>query len=183
MFEPRYLNLVSDALGQGRLLAMVQPAEPEPHPRPRLHDLGCLGRISTLTETEDGRLLITLTGIARFRIIGEMEMVRGYRRVLAEYADFRGDLEHDTSAARIDRGRLQTVMHAYFHMIDAELDWKAVESAPDGALVDALSMLCPFEPRDKQALLAAANVADRAELVVALMEMALFDVTRPGARQ
>lgn len=179
VFEPRYLNLVADALGEGRMFGMIQPIDPEADglgdedERPTLYRTGCTGRISSFAETEDGRLLITLTGLCRFRVIQEVEPLRGYRRLAVDYDPFRADLE-DSAPVVIDRARLLAALKPYFKLEDLQLDWDAVDAAPDEALITALAMLCPFDPREKQALLEASTVTERCEMMTALLEMAVL---------
>lgn len=175
IFEPRYLNLTADALGQGRMMGMVQPVHAEPDPvsdTAELYRTGCLGRITSFAETDDGRFLITLTGVSRFRIAGELESVRGYRRVAARYDAFAHDLQEDTGATA-DRQRLADAVRAYFRLQGIDTDWAAIKEAPDGALVTSLAMTCPFEPREKQAFLECPGLIERGELLTTLMEMAV----------
>ena len=175
IFEPRYLNLTADALGQGRMMGMVQPVHAEPDPvsdTAELYRTGCLGRITSFAEMDDGRFLITLTGVSRFRIAEELESVRGYRRVAVRYDAFAHDLQEDTGATA-DRQRLLDAVRAYFRLQGIDTDWAAIKEAPDGALVTSLSMTCPFEPREKQALLECPGLIERGELLTTLMEMAV----------
>ena len=175
IFEPRYLNLTADALGQGRMMGMVQPVHAEPDPvsdTAELYRTGCLGRITSFAEMDDGRFLITLTGVSRFRIADELESMRGYRRVAARYDAFAHDLQEDTGATA-DRQRLLDAVRAYFQLQGIDTDWTAIKEAPDGALVTSLSMTCPFEPREKQALLECPGLIERGELLTTLMEMAV----------
>ncbi len=175
IFEPRYLNLTADALGQGRMMGMVQPVHAEPDPvsdTAELYRTGCLGRITSFAETDDGRFLITLTGVSRFRIVDELESVRGYRRVAARYDAFAHDLQEDTGATA-DRQRLLDAVRAYFQVQGIDTDWAAIKEAPDGALVTSLAMTCPFEPREKQALLECPGLIERTEFLTTLMEMAV----------
>ncbi len=176
IFEPRYLNLVVDTLGTGRVFGMVQPRGTEVHPVPddaQLYDTGCAGRISTFSETGDGRFFITLTGISRFRITGELDLdpARGYRRVAARYQAFATDLQEDPGTVA-DRDRLLAAVEIYFQLKGIEVDWSALKDADDEPLVTSLAMICPFEPREKQALLECDGVAARAVLLTTLMEMA-----------
>lgn len=174
VFEPRYLNLTLDTLGQGRIFGMIQPTDPlSEDEAPPLYDTGCAGRITSFDETEDGRLMITLTGICRFRIRRELPPLRGYRRVEADYAAFRADMEQD-SGAEFDRPRLVAALKPYFRAQGMDVNWKGIEAAPDWTLVNSLAMICPFEPREKQALLEAADIKSRAEVMTALLEMAAF---------
>ena len=175
IFEPRYLNLTADALGQGRMMGMVQPVHAEPDPvsdTAELYRTGCLGRITSFAETDDGRFLITLTGVSRFRIADEVESVRGYRRVAVRYDAFADDLQEDTGATA-DRQRLLGAVRAFFRLQGIDTDWSAIKEAPDGALVTSLAMTCPFEPREKQALLECRGLIERGELLTTLMEMAV----------
>ncbi len=175
LFEPRYLNLIEDALGQGRMMGMVQPVRAGPDPvsdTAELYQTGCLGRITSFAETDDGRFLITLAGVSRFRIAGELESVRGYRRVAARYDAFARDLQKDAGATA-DRRRLLEAVRAYFRLRAIDADWAAIKEAPDGALVTSLAMTCPFEPREKQALLECPGLIEQGELLTTLMEMAV----------
>lgn len=172
IFEPRYLAMTLDALAEGRMFGMVQPNPAErPGPNgPALYRVGCLGRLSAFSETEDGRLLITLTGVIRFRILAELPMRRGYRRVRVDYAPFAEDLDLE-AAPRFDRPRLEEGLRAYFRTRGIEANWQAVREMPDAALITTLCMICPFDPREKQALLEAPTPDERARLLLALIEM------------
>ena len=177
IFEPRYLNMIEDALAGERMIGMMQPVEPETDPvseNAELFGVGCMGRITSFSETEDGRNLITLSGAYRFRLAEEIEGRHGYRRVRASLDEFAGDLDDDDSSIA-DRGRLLEVVRAYFSLKGIEVEWAALTSTSDDPLVTALSMVCPFDPSEKQALLEAPGLLERAELLTALMEMALSD--------
>jgi hypothetical protein len=174
IFEPRYLAMVEDALGWGRLIGMVQPVTGEDEGIPTLYGTGCAGRISSFDETEDGRLLITLTGVCRFHIGTEVDPSRGYRRVDADWSAFRGDLDQPEAVA-LDRDRLFVLLRAYLKQQGLELNLKAVEAASDLALTVNLPMALPFEPPEKQALLEAADPAIRGQTLITLMEMALAE--------
>ena len=174
VFEPRYLNMVDDVLGGDRLIGLVQPIQGEADPvsdTAALYRIGCLGRIVSFEATEDGRMVISLAGICRFNIGRELDMARGYRRVAADYGPFRGDLEEDTGAA--DVPRLLDAVRAFFELKEIEADWRIFFEAPDDALVTSLSMFCPLEGREKQALLECPGLAERGEMLSALMEMAV----------
>ncbi|HVI53155.1 MAG TPA: LON peptidase substrate-binding domain-containing protein [Candidatus Sulfotelmatobacter sp.] len=178
IFEPRYLAMVQDALGWGRLIGMIQPSNPEPAKgaEPHLFETGCAGRISSFSETEDGRILLTLTGVCRFRILREVESLRGYRRVAADWGRFRDDLTLPPEP-EIDRSRLLGVLKAYLKLQNIELNWNAIESAGNLALTVSLPMALPFEPREKQAMLEAVTPAQRGETLLALLEMAVAEAT------
>lgn len=173
IFEPRYLALVQDSLAWGRIIGMVQPVKAtEDGSAEPVFDTGCAGRISSFSETEDGRLLITLTGICRFRIVEELESARGYRRVIANWEIFRQDLEPALEVA-IDRPRLMAALKKFVKLHNLDINWKAIESASDLALTVSLAMACPFEPPEKQALLESVDAAQRAATLITLMEMAV----------
>ncbi|MBT3358072.1 MAG: peptidase S16 [Rhodospirillaceae bacterium] len=180
IFEPRYLNMVADALAAERIIGMVQPREsglgPIPDDAP-IYQVGCAGRITSFSEGDDGRYLIKLTGITRFSIASELEPVRGYRRVAVDYDEFAADLSNE-AASFADRGRLFKVVERYFEATGIEADCRTMEALPDETLVSALAMACPLEPRDKQALLECAGVAERGAFLCDLMEFR----TRAGDR-
>jgi hypothetical protein len=172
IFEPRYLAMTFDALAVGRMFGMIQPnpAEPRLGNGPSLYRVGCLGRLSQFAETDDGRLLITLSGVIRFAVSEEHGLAAGgYRRVRADYADFAHDLED--LAPPLDRPALEAAMRAYFKAQGIGADWDAIGSTPDAMLVTTLAMACPFEPREKQALLEAPTALDRARMLVALLQI------------
>ena len=173
IFEPRYLAMVEDALGQGRVLGMIQPdAMRPPAPTgPGLYRVGCLGRINSFSETEDGRFLITLSGVTRFAISVELEMQRGYRRIRAEFSRFGRDLQSDPDTYQVDREGLLEALRAYFTVRGFEANWDAIDEMPDATLVSTLAMVCPFEPAEKQALLEAPNTAERSAALLALLAM------------
>lgn len=172
IFEPRYLAMTLDSLAEGRMFGMIQPnpAEPAVPQGPGLYRVGCLGRLSSFSETEDGRLLITLTGLIRFEIERELAMRRGYRRVRVDYSAYADDLDL-AQRPTLDRVRLERSLRAFFRARGIEANWQAVRETPDAALVTTLCMVCPFEPREKQALLEAPTINDRAELLLALIEI------------
>jgi uncharacterized protein len=172
IFEPRYLAMVEDALAAGRMFGMVQgdPSLPRMPGGSQIYKVGCLGRLSSFAETDDGRFLITLTGVIRYRIAAEIEGRRGYRRVRAAYDEFAADLTPDAAPA-LDRAALLAALRPYFRAHGIEANWDAIEQTADSMLVTTLSMVCPFEVREKQALLEAPGAAERATMLVALMRM------------
>ncbi len=177
IFEPRYLAMVRDAMAGNQMIGMIQPrgiAEEESHPIPEdaaLYDTGCVGRITAFSETEEGRYTITLTGLCRFDVARELEGRDGYRRVSARYAGYEGDLAPAENRVP-GRERLLAALRSYFEREGVAADWTAVTSSGDEPLVTALSMICPFGPEEKQALLEAPTVSRRTELLAALIEMA-----------
>ncbi|MBV9522419.1 MAG: LON peptidase substrate-binding domain-containing protein [Alphaproteobacteria bacterium] len=185
IFEPRYLAMTRDALGGERLIGMVQPSDPEASERnPAVYPVGCAGRITTFSETDDGRFLITLTGVSRFRIREELPLRSGYRPVVPDWTPFAADREPE-SEPRLDRERLFRALRAFFAQRQIGGDWKAIESAPDELLVTSIAMVCPLPPNEKQALLEAADFTDRSSLLIALLEMAAAGPTHtaPSSRQ
>lgn len=182
IFEPRYLNLVEDAMASGRMMAMAQPREPrdpmeetrDEDGLPALYDVACLGRIVSFEETGDGRLAITLLGLSRFHVREELPMQRGYRRVRVCYHDFAGDLEPPAEMT-VDRDRLFAVLKPFAARHGLSFNWDLMREVDSAPLLTSLAMVCPFEPREKQALLEAANPQARAELMLALLEMGAMD--------
>jgi hypothetical protein len=172
IFEPRYLAMSEDALTTNRMFAMIQPdpALPETPHGPALYRVGCLGRLSSFSETDDGRLLITLTGLARFSVASEIDMRRGYRRVIGDFSGYRADLNEPDDTV-VDRGGLLEALRGYFAHRGVDPNWDAINRLADDALVVTLAMVCPFEPIEKQALLEAPGDAERADTLLALLRM------------
>jgi len=171
IFEPRYLAMVRDALSGERLIGMVQPREPayDAGAAP-IYCTGCAGRITAFGETDDGRYLITLSGLIRFDVVRELPPIAGgYRRAVVEYGRYRRDLEEDTAA--IDRARLLRALAPYLEGAGVETNWEAIEEAGDEMLVNTLAMLCPFDAREKQALLEALTLEERVATMTAILEM------------
>jgi Lon protease-like protein len=174
IFEPRYLAMTEDALAAGRLFGMIQPDPtlPRTEAGSGVYRVGCLGRLTSFSETEDGRFLITLTGLIRFRVLEEAPMRRGYRRARVDYAPYADDLDTEAPQEQIDRADLLDAIRPYFRARGIEANWEAVEQTGDAMLVTTLAMVCPFEVREKQALLEAEGNAERARMLVAMMQMA-----------
>ena len=174
IFEPRYLQMIEDALKTDtRLIGMVQPNELPGRDGHGLHQIGCAGRLTAFSETEDGRYLITLTGVCRFRVRDEIEGFTPYRRCEIGWDDFSRDLgpaEHDPG---FDRSDFLGLLSRYFQEENLKTDWEAMREADDELLINSLSMLCPFEPEDRQALLEAPSLSTRRETLVTLIEFAL----------
>jgi hypothetical protein len=170
IFEPRYLAMTRDAMEGERLIGMVQPSDPPIRElNPSVYQTGCAGRVTSFSETEDGRLLITLTGVSRFRIKEELPLFSGYRRVVADWQDFAAD--RDAGAAGFDRSRLTEGLRHFFIQRQVEANWEAINKAPGETLVTSIAMMCPFAPNEKQALLEAPTLDERARLLSALIEM------------
>ena len=172
IFEPRYIDLIEDALGQGRLIGIIQPTMPEDKtPVPSLYRVGCAGRIVSFSETDDGRFLINLHGVCRFSVEDELPLLRGYRRVKPGWQSYLGDVG-PAEEAIFDRARLMNAMRHYFKANGIAADWGAVQDTTGEMLVSSLAMICPLEPSEKQALVEAPDLATRAKLLTTLLEMA-----------
>ncbi|HVW72442.1 MAG TPA: LON peptidase substrate-binding domain-containing protein [Rhizomicrobium sp.] len=171
VFEPRYLEMVDYALQGDRLIGMIQPVENEETTlRPRLSQVGCAGKIVAFQETTDNRYLITLQGICRFRLTGEMNSATAWRAGFCDFAAFAGDLA-ENAGDELPRERLLSALKTYLTSRDMQADWNSVLTAPAEALVNALAMMCPFAPAEKQALLEAKSFVERASTLLALLEM------------
>jgi len=176
IFEPRYLNMIRDALGGDRMIGMVQPTEQEEtddDDRPPLYPVGGAGRITSFAETDDGRFVITLTGVCRFRVGREMPLLNGYRRIEALWDRYQEDLEPSADMA-IDRDRVLASARRYFERHGLQVDWQRLEKTDNFALVTALAMGCPFAPEEKQAILEADDGDARAKVLTALLDMSGF---------
>jgi uncharacterized protein len=183
IFEPRYKALVEDSLGAGRMFGMVQGDESRPRTErgTAMFSVGCLGRISSFSETDDGRYLITLTGMIRFRLVEEQELRRGYRRMLVAYRSYQADLDALPDEESVPRAEFLGVLRPYFRSQGMEVNWEAVEKTPEALLVTTLSMLCPFAVPEKQALLEAPDPAARTQMMLTLMRMAVHGEGPEGA--
>jgi uncharacterized protein len=181
IFEPRYLAMTEDALAAGRMFGMIQPDKhlPSGPEGPALFRVGCLGRISSFSETDDGRFLITLTGVARFVVREELPGRRGYRRVLGDFSPYLADLEPLPDTPAVERAELLATVRVFFRQQGIEVNWDALQQIPDHMLVVTLCMVCPLDPAEKQALLEAATPADRAADLLALLRMAVHRPTAP----
>jgi len=176
IFEPRYLEMVDYALTGDRLIGMIQPTEDENTTLvPKLSQVGCAGKITSFQETPDNRYLITLTGVCRFRLTGEMEQQTAWRGGQCDFAPFAADLAEE-SESDFPRERLLKALKGYLATRDMKADWNSVMTAPGEALVNALSMMCPFDPAEKQALLEAQGFEDRATTLMTLLEMGSGDM-------
>lgn len=173
IFEPRYLAMTEDALAAGRMFGMVQPdpALPATPTGPALYHIGCLGRLSAFAETEDGRFLITLTGVIRFQVAEEIDMNRGYRRVRPDYSTFYPDLNLTPRPLGLNRQVLITALRGYFHQHGLKADWEAIDKIADDKLVTTLALSCPFRSAEKQALLESPTDSDRAQTLLALLQI------------
>jgi Lon protease-like protein len=177
IFEPRYLNMIDDVMAGDRLIGMVQTqggpvagAAVDPA-RPALAQIGCAGRITSYAETQDGRYLITLTGVCRFRVGAELPVQTPYRQVRAAFAPFERDLGEGQPEAAADRPALLEALKAYLERSGLEIDWRMARDAPLEALVNSLAMALPFDQAEKQALLEAETLEARRAALTALLRI------------
>lgn len=182
IFEPRYLTMIDDAMAGNRLIGMIQPTEPEDSvERPGLYGVGCVGRITSYSETGDGRYRITLTGICRFRAAEELPAVTPYRQLRLDYEPFAADLVPPEEAEDEEgRARLLAALKQYLERNALAADWGSIERAPNETLINALSMISPFSVQEKQALLESSTIEDRRQVLTALIEMALAGSSEGG---
>jgi hypothetical protein len=177
IFEKRYLAMFDDAIAGDRLIGMIQPSDPAAGDmEPPLYSVGCAGRITSFNESGDGRYLVALDGVARFRIVEELAPRRGYRRVVPDWSSYGVDLgEADLveTGGAVDRHRLIELLQAYFRQRQLSANWEAIGQTPDERLVTSLAMICPFDPPEKQMLLEAGCLSDRAKLMMSLLEIAI----------
>jgi hypothetical protein len=186
IFEPRYLAMIDDALRDGhRLIGMIQPdgSQAGRADEPPLFKVGCVGRITQLAESGDGRYLIELTGVARFRIEQELPVKTEYRQFRVTYTPFVNDFIARKGEDDVDREAVLTALRAFMKANDLKADWEGIDQAPNEALVNALSMMSPYGPPEKQALLEAPDLKTRAELLVAITEIELAKKNTEGEPQ
>ena len=173
LFEPKFLTMLDDTLKtDGRLIGMVQPyigANGED----TLHTIGCAGRVTAMSETEDGRYMITLSGMSRFRVVEEVEGFTPYRRASVTWGGFEADLGPEQDDPDMDRPALMALLERFFDERGLNTDWESMDGAEPELLINSLSMLCPFEPEERQALLEAPSLSTRRETLVTLIEYAL----------
>ncbi|MGN6573174.1 MAG: LON peptidase substrate-binding domain-containing protein [Pseudolabrys sp.] len=183
IFEPRYLAMIDDALRDGhRMLGMIQPdptqaGEPD---KPKLFKVGCVGRITQLAESGDGRYLIELTGIARFNVVEELTVATLYRQCRVTFAPFADDFVPRKGEEAVDRSALLIALSDFLKANDLKADWEGIEKAPNEALVNALSMMSPYGAAEKQALLEAPDLKTRADILVAITEIELAKKNTDG---
>lgn len=171
IFEPRYLSMVEDCMKANRMIGIVQPSHDASCVSP-LSKIGCAGRIVQFQETDDGRFLITLKGVARFKIENELELKRGYRQVNVDWSAFHEDFDVVDDLG-LDRDKLVSMLKTYFDHHEMSLDWNLITSVNDEKLLTCLAMICPFTPYEQQALLEAPTCRARASLFMNLLEMTI----------
>ena len=175
VFEPRYLSMLDDTMrSDHRLIGMIQPLAPDHvSGAPRVHQIGCAGRLTSFSETSDGRYMITLTGISRFRVANLIDGFLSYQTADVNWDSFSGDLSSPSDDLSFDREKFLIVLERYFKTMELSTDWDSLKDADDLLLINSLAMLCPFEPEEKQALLEAPSLLTRRETLLTLMEFAL----------
>jgi uncharacterized protein len=179
IFEPRYLQMTRDAMRTDRVIGMVQPSGGRTD-HPALFAVGCVGRITSFAETEDGRYLITLTGVCRYDLVEELRVSTPYRQVCASFERWQMDLEPPPLSDSL-RPRLLDALHSYFEVHEISADWNQIRAAPLGGLITSLAMICPFEPCEKQALLEAIDPEQRCQVLIALLQMGALGMQSPAA--
>ncbi len=178
LFEERYRDLIRDAIRGDRMIGIMQPRDPNNSEwAPTLYGIGCLGRIVSFRESEDGRYFITLTGVCRFDVTGEVPGETQYRRFNVNYESYANDMaeDRDDVTGLIDRDAFMPSLKAFLTQFEVNVDWDALEKVDDAPLIRSLAMTCPFEPSEKQAILEAETPADRGRLIAALIQMAAVD--------
>ncbi|MFO6465330.1 LON peptidase substrate-binding domain-containing protein [Jannaschia sp. KMU-145] len=174
IFEPRYLQMIDDTLKtEHRLIGMVQPRAQKGSDGRALQTIGCAGRLTQISETEDRRYMVTLSGVSRYRITKEIEGFAPYLKADVKWEDFQRDLGRPEIDEKFDRPAFLDLLRRYFEDQELSTDWDSLKDAEEELLINSLSMLCPFDPEEKQALLEAPSLATRRETVVTLMEFAL----------
>jgi Lon protease-like protein len=183
IFEPRYLAMIDDALRDGhRMIGMIQPdpTQASSVDKPKLFKVGCVGRITQLAESGDGRYLIELTGVARFQVVEELTVATLYRQCRVTFAPFADDFVPRKGEEAVDRGALLSALSGFLEANNLKADWDGIEKAPNEALVNALSMMSPYGVAEKQALLEAPDLKTRAEILIAVTEIELAKRQSPG---
>lgn len=185
VFEPRYLAMLDDVIAGPRVLGLVQPVpgddgESPPGKSIGLRRVGCAGRVTAFQELDDGRLVISLTGICRFDVVEEISTPKPYRIVEARYDRFSADLSEGHGESEVDRTTLLRVLRSYLDANRLKADWSAIQRSPSELLVNALSVMSPYGAEEKQALLEAPDLKTRADVLVALAEMELASTSGTG---
>jgi Lon protease-like protein len=181
VFEPRYLNMLADVIGNERIIGIIQPDKPsDTNPvegrDPALRKIGCAGRLTAFSETDDGSMLITLTGIARFEVIAEEPSGKPYRICAVSYARFRDDFIRGYGQEQVNLSRFLRVLRTYLDAHKLRADWQALNRSPVELLINTLAMISPYGPEEKQALLEASDLRTRSEVLMTLAEM---DIASP----
>ncbi|HEY0234211.1 MAG TPA: LON peptidase substrate-binding domain-containing protein [Afipia sp.] len=176
IFEPRYLEMIDDALRDGhRIIGMIQPdvTHSRSQAAPSLFRIGCAGRITQFAETGDGRYVLELTGISRFKIVEEMKVLSPYRQCKVDFFSFVDDFTARKGEDAVDRNAVLAVLTDFLKANELKVDWDGINSAPNEALVNALAMMSPYGAAEKQAMLEAPDLKTRAEILIAVTQMEL----------
>lgn len=180
IFEPRYISMIEDSLGQSRMVGIIQPSdETGAHSPTPLYSVGSAGRIISFVETDDNRFLVTLQGVCRFEILKEEPSTSNYRIIRPEWKNYVADLTATDKNAEIDRKQLVELLRDYFKKLGMNVDWEIILSTNNDDLISSLGMLCPLQPNEKQALLEAHTQEDRAKILLSLLEMACLNMNTP----
>ena len=171
IFEPRYLNMIDDAMAGERIIGMIQTSGEGKRARPGLARVGCAGRITSYSETSDGKYLIALTGLSRFQVREELAAHTPYRQVEADFAPFEADLQADSDGDEFERAPFLTLLRRYLDHRGLGVEWDVVNAAPALALINSLCMALPFSRLEKQAMLEAADLEARREVLTTLLEI------------
>ncbi|MBK1719680.1 LON peptidase substrate-binding domain-containing protein [Thiocystis violacea] len=172
IFEPRYINMVFDALASNHLLGMIQPtSETMLKDVPEIHRVGCAGRITSYSETSDGRIILVLTGVCRFQVSRELDEHQGYRRARVDWERFTGDY-HGGGETIADRLGFLASLKTYCTLRGVDIPWNDIEKMTDHDLTNLLCAHLPLSPEDKQALIETLQTTERAALMRGLLDMA-----------
>ena len=180
IFEPRYLAMIDSAIASDRLIGMIQPLTGARAEEPRLYEIGCAGRVTHFRETGDGRYIVTLSGVTRFKILAEEEPGAPFRTARVAFDDFTHDLEPGAGEDNVDRVRMTEMLRKFAQASKLDIDWASIDAAPTETLVNALAMMCPFGAREKQSLLEAIDLKTRAEVLIGLAQ---FDLAQGDRAQ
>ena len=180
IFEPRYLAMIDSAIASDRLIGMIQPLASARAEEPRLYEIGCAGRVTHFRETGDGRYIITLSGVTRFKILAEEEPSAPFRTARVAFDGFAHDLEPGAGEDNVDRVRMTEMLRKFAQASKLDIDWASIDAAPTETLVNALAMMCPFGAREKQSLLEAIDLKTRAEVLIGLAQ---FDLAQGDRAQ
>jgi Lon protease-like protein len=185
IFEPRYLAMIEDALGAGRMFGMIQPDSLKTPVAngAATFTVGCLGRITSFTETEEGNIVVSLMGVIRFIVMEEVASRRGYRRMRVDYTAYVQDLDPPPEDIGLPRKALLASLRGYFDRQGVTADWDTIGEMDDPTLLTALCMMCPFTPSEKQALLEADSIARRTQILQALLEFGMHGREPEGGKQ
>jgi|TARA_B110000438_G_scaffold299985_1_gene351321 Lon protease-like protein len=172
IFEPKYLQMIEDAMKSGKYIGIIQPSISKEENNDT-EKVGCLGKISTYVENDDGTLIVKLTGICRFNILEKLKSNKKYKQMKVSYQLFKGDLQMNDPIKSVDRDKLLNVISDYLNVNDLTTDWSIITDTDTEILINAFAMLSPFSSKEKQALLEATNIENRSEILIALSEISI----------